>query len=195
MKVAVFMTLLLLNTGINSWHVVIYAFEGTDVRGFVSLAARIQEIVGLPVVLGERKLHVPARAFDFHRKQYRAEVIAQELVRVKKSHQLVLGIANVDMYVEDLNFVFGLALPSAGVAVVATPRLYPEFYGASSDQALFEERLLKECVHELGHLLGLSHCPDVKCVMHFSNSLKDTDVKTPFFCKSCREKLKSLRIF
>ena len=32
----------------------------------------------------------------------------------------------------------------------------------------------KEVVHELGHLFKLSHCDKRYCVMHFSNSLKDT---------------------
>lgn len=38
-------------------------------------------------------------------------------------------------------------------------------------------RTLKEAVHELGHILGLAHCPDAGCVMHFSNALADTDRK------------------
>jgi hypothetical protein len=29
-----------------------------------------------------------------------------------------------------------------------------------------------ETVHELGHLLNLGHCPNPRCVMHFSNSLR-----------------------
>ncbi|NAZ33257.1 MAG: hypothetical protein GU356_03035 [Pyrobaculum sp.] len=40
-----------------------------------------------------------------------------------------------------------------------------------------------------GHLYGLGHCPDVRCVMHFSNGLLDTDRKTAYFCERCRRKL------
>ena len=39
---------------------------------------------------------------------------------------------------------------------------------------LFQQRIPKEVVHELGHLFKLSHCDKRYCVMHFSNSLKDT---------------------
>ncbi|MEA2005134.1 MAG: hypothetical protein U9O50_02570 [Acidobacteriota bacterium] len=46
-----------------------------------------------------------------------------------------------------------------------------------------------EAVHELGHTYGLSHCPDAKCVMHFSNSLLDTDKKSASFCTHCHKLL------
>jgi len=42
-------------------------------------------------------------------------------------------------------------------------------------------------VHELGHTYGLGHCPDTHCVMHFSNSLRDTDIKSATFCPACQE--------
>jgi archaemetzincin len=48
---------------------------------------------------------------------------------------------------------------------------------------------VKEAVHELGHMFGLDHCSDLRCVMHFSNSLADTDRKGRDFCPSCRARL------
>jgi archaemetzincin len=44
-------------------------------------------------------------------------------------------------------------------------------------------------VHELGHTYGLRHCRDPRCVMHFSNSLHDTDVKGAGFCPRCRAQM------
>jgi archaemetzincin len=41
--------------------------------------------------------------------------------------------------------------------------------------------LLEEAVHELGHIFRLSHCEKRGCVMHFSNSLNDTDFKNYYF--------------
>ena len=48
---------------------------------------------------------------------------------------------------------------------------------------------LKEAVHELGHTLGLAHCPNAKCVMHFSNSLADTDRKGSVLCPVCQRRV------
>ncbi|HDL60405.1 MAG TPA: archemetzincin, partial [candidate division WOR-3 bacterium] len=39
---------------------------------------------------------------------------------------------------------------------------------------------------------GLSHCPDPSCVMHFSNSLMDTDYKKDELCDICNEKMKQI---
>ena len=55
--------------------------------------------------------------------------------------------------------------------------------------ALFRERILKEAVHELGHLHGLSHCDDRSCVMVFSESVEGVDSKGADFCGRCRAML------
>ena len=101
--------------------------------------------------------------------------------------EMILGVTGVDLTAPGLNFVFGLADPGSRVAVISLARLYPEFYGQPRDPGLFKARAVKEAVHELGHLLGLDHCPDPACVMAFSNSLADTDRKEPGFCLRCRE--------
>jgi pyruvate-formate lyase-activating enzyme len=46
--------------------------------------------------------------------------------------------------------------------------------------------VLKEAIHELAHVFGLHHCDDWHCVMSFSNSLADADLKGHNFCSRCR---------
>jgi len=102
---------------------------------------------------------------------------------------IILAICNIDAYSPGLNFVFGQASVTGGVAAIYLPRLRQEFYGIAADISIFIERVLKECTHEVGHTFGLDHCPKQSCVMHFSNSVVDTDRKAKDFCNVCRNKL------
>ena len=102
---------------------------------------------------------------------------------------IILGICSFDAYLSGLNFVFGQASLTRGVAAIYLPRLRQEFYGIAADISIFIERVLKESTHEVGHTFGLAHCPKQSCVMHFSNSIVDTDRKTKDFCNACSSKL------
>lgn len=102
---------------------------------------------------------------------------------------IVLGICNFDAYSSGMNFVFGQASLTGGIAAIYLPRLRQEFYSLGADRSIFIERVLKEATHEVGHAFGLNHCPKRSCVMHFSNSLIDTDCKAKDFCNICRNKL------
>jgi archaemetzincin len=128
------------------------------------------------------------QAYNPERKQYYSSKLLASLKKSEKNERVV-GIADVDLYVPRLNFVFGEANIVSGTAIVSLCRLRPEYYGLAPDEALFLERATKEIVHELGHTFGLGHCPNNKCVMHFSNSLADTDVKEAHFCSKCRPKI------
>ena len=129
-----------------------------------------------------------ARAYNPQRKQYLSSELLSSLQESAGEGRLV-GITEVDLYVPRLNFVFGEANVLAGTAIVSLCRLRQEYYGLAPDEALFLERATKEVVHELGHTFGLGHCPNHKCVMHFSNSLADTDFKETTFCSKCRPRI------
>lgn len=103
---------------------------------------------------------------------------------------IILGICNFDAYSSGLNFIFGQASLTRGVAAIYLPRLKHEFYGIVADDiSIFIERVFKEATHEVGHTFGLAHCPKQSCVMHFSNSIVDTDRKAKHFCNVCSNKL------
>jgi archaemetzincin len=101
----------------------------------------------------------------------------------------VLAICDFDAYSDELNFVFGQAHLGGRVAAIYLARLRDEFYFGKSTKMnnLFERRVIKEAVHELGHTFGLRHCQISKCVMHFSNSLQDTDFKDDELCDRCNK--------
>jgi archaemetzincin len=141
-------------------------------------------------------LEVPEEAYNPKRNQYFSSFIMEKLRQTIKpaKPQKILAISDVDLYVEGLNFVFGEAELGGHFAIISLARLHQSYYGFQENKTLFLERAKKEAVHELGHTFGLRHCPDSECVMHFSNSLQDTDRKRTSFCSRCQKLLKKSRV-
>ena len=131
----------------------------------------------------------PDHTFDRKRKQYSSTAVLNAIVKQKDymPYEKILGIVDHDLFVPELNFVFGQASPKA--AVISLTRLRQTFYHLPEDSNLFHQRVLGEAVHELGHTYGLQHCGNPKCVMFFSNSIMETDRKGPEFCKKCKSLL------
>ncbi len=130
-------------------------------------------------------------AYDLSRKQYISTVFLRKLRTLLPEGTLKgLAVLDVDLYVPKLNFVFGEAEVNGECAVISLFRLRPQYYGLSPDMGVFRKRALKEAIHELGHTFGLKHCKSPDCIMHFSNSIADTDRKREDFCPNCLKKLK-----
>lgn len=140
---------------------------------------------------------LPQEAYNPERRQHLSSSILRRLRKTlsPRRGERILAICDVDLYVPQLNFVFGEAELEGHFAVISLARLRQSFYGLPENRVLFLERATKEAVHELGHTFGLRHCPDSRCVMHFSNSLLDTDRKEASFCTRCRKLLRERKAF
>ena len=155
----------------------------------------IKDRFNLEALVGSN-LSIESFREDERRGQYLSTSMLEALVDMKGfDKDVLLGVADVDLFVPSLNFVFGEANLSGKVSVISITRLRQSYYGLQSDQGLLLNRAGKEAVHELGHLFGLRHCNYPKCVMFFSNSLTDTDFKEDKFCDKCRELLESQSIY
>ena len=132
-------------------------------------------------------LPVPERAYNPRRQQYHSSAFLKELEKrcFAGKRSKCLGITSLDLFTNNLNFIFGQAIIDGDVCVISTHRLRPEFYGQPPNSKIFVDRTVKEAVHELGHSFGLMHCPNSLCVMHFSNHILDTDRKSKNFCERC----------
>ena len=157
-------------------------------RSLVNIVGKVLRNVfhGETIYLGEE--NIPEKFLDTFRSQYVSDYILDWLVAFRK-HDYLVALANVDAYTPGLNFVLGMANPYTKVCVVYLPRLHQSFFGIMENKNLFISRLIKEVLHEVGHLFGLSHCSNPKCVMRFSNSILDTDYKEAKFCLICASKL------
>lgn len=152
----------------------------------------IRKIFSVPVkILPEPPLENPS-AFNFSRNQYNSTSILSTLLeKFGGVDGKILGVTGGDLFVPVLTYVFGEAQLEGKAAVVSSHRLHEEFYGLRPDQDLFNIRLVKEAVHELGHTFGLIHCANYLCVMHTSTGVEEIDIKTERLCADCREKLSS----
>jgi archaemetzincin len=140
------------------------------------------------VSLIQEVLPIPQTAFDKKRNQHNSTVILNKVgvyTPIRQDFHRILGIVDMDIFTSGLNYVFGEAYTPGRSALISLCRLKPEFYKDKPDVALFVLRALKEAVHEVGHTLGVRHCPHSFCVMHFSNSIFDTDKKQNLLCDEC----------
>ncbi len=175
--------------------IIILPFEGIDDTSVEIAENVITEVFKITPVVYKEKLKIPKRAYNPTRNQYDVSYFLLNLNNfLKDKNDKIIGVTNVDLYIPGLNFIFGAANKIGGnVCIVSTTRLREEFYKNPRNDSLFKERLKKEVVHELGHLYGLGHCKNSYCVMHFSNNIIDTDIKSYDFCKNCKHKLNKIK--
>ncbi|MEM1578846.1 MAG: archaemetzincin family Zn-dependent metalloprotease [Archaeoglobaceae archaeon] len=144
------------------------------------LAAELRKIFGEVIILPEAE--IPEKCYNTYRKQYNSTCI---LTSIETSF-VTLAITAEDIYANGMNFVFGEAEIGGLRAVVSYHRL--RFF---ANEDLLKKRLLKEAIHELGHVFGLLHCKTRGCVMNFSNDVFEVDKKGSEFCQKCASRLRT----
>ena len=141
-----------------------------------------------PVI--DRSLTQVDFAYNDQRKQYHSTEILEYLAaRHAKDACRVIGLVGVDLFIPILTHVYGEAQLGGKACVVSAFRLREELPALNSELK-FEERMIKEILHEMGHTYQLLHCKDPACVMHYCRSIRDVDKKLPSFCRYCQILLK-----
>jgi len=159
----------------------------------IILSKELHSIFGIEFKISP-PLSIPESVYNSRRQQYHSSYLIGYLKKVLgKNIDLTLGVIDKDLYVPQLNFVFGEAELNGNVAVISLIRLKQEFYDFPENKNIFYQRAVKEAVHEIGHVLGFHHCTNPKCVMFFSNSLSDTDRKGKHPCNNCLKKISIIK--
>jgi archaemetzincin len=142
----------------------------------------------------ERTLRIPPSAVNSARGQLFVNTVVSKTAAAHPGFGgLVLAVTDFDLYKTSQQFIFGDASEERGVAVVSTHRLRADFYGGGGDENVLFQRLLKEAVHEIGHLTGLRHCHSSRCAMYRSASIFDADAKLAHFCDNCEKRSRASR--
>ncbi|MCK4370085.1 MAG: archaemetzincin family Zn-dependent metalloprotease [Candidatus Lokiarchaeota archaeon] len=151
----------------------------------------------LSVNIVQEEIPLEETEYNRRKRQYNAIKILKKIIIYAQNKKIfhVLGVIDKDIFSSGLKFVFGRAIKAEGrapespiVALISITRLRESFYGRTENKGLFELRILKEAIHELGHTFNLDHCNKL-CIMRFSNSISDTDEKPQKFCEDCVNKL------
>jgi len=105
----------------------------------------------------------------------------------------ILGVTSLDLYNPSPNadgggFVFGEARIRGRSSIISTYRLDAD----QPTSQVFDARVKKEVMHELGHMIGLEHCTSFTCAMHKSENVIDIDTKSDSYCDSCQAVLQEI---
>jgi predicted Zn-dependent protease len=106
----------------------ILPFEETDERELQTLIIELSWLGFQAAMLPKASIVAPS--YNPRRRQYSAEILLDR-VRLAPG-RCILGVTNRDLYVEGLNFVFGLADTPGKAAVISLHRLH-----AGADDMLF----------------------------------------------------------
>ena len=150
----------------------------------------LTQFFGLEVVVLPR-VPLPKSAYFKPRKRYRADTLLDFLKAKKPKNAFrILGLTAADISttkgkVYDWG-ILGLATLDGTSCVVSSFRTKKRSSGARHAR----ERLSKVAVHEIGHTLGLDHCPSLGCLMEDAHGSVLTSDREYDLCPRCRAALK-----
>lgn len=161
----------------------IQPFKGTDPAEVAEVADSIRNYYSPVNVLPA--VDMPGFAYYKPRARYKADSILRFLSKRTPKDQVTLGITKSDISTpkgENPDWgVMGLGQCPGRSCVASSFRL---------NMAKGHDQLFKVSIHELGHTMGLSHCPVLSCYMRNADGGNPLDEETGF-CKKCRAYLKS----
>lgn len=147
----------------------------------------IRTVLSTSVGCGKTPLTKPQYAFNKDRNQFHTTAIMRRLLTLKDmGTPLIMGVADVDLFVPDSSFVYGEADRESHASVMSLWRL-------KGEGEAWKRRTFVEAVHQAGHLIGLSFCEDARCAMYFASTITDAERRQLHLCNNCRNELAKIR--
>ncbi len=151
----------------------------SSVESFYHITCLIKPVIGLsPDILADSKTRYEAsRILSKYNSKQNLLILTERDIACQ----------NLARHVKEWG-VFGLGYEPGTTCVISTFRLK-----RNAAEQLFHQRLIKVCLHEIGHNLGLKHCTsgDKRCMMNDANgTIKVVDEEQAcFLCEQCRRRV------
>jgi archaemetzincin len=145
-------------------------------------------------VVVEARRALPHETESSDKGRYRAEKLLDFLAKIDEPPSAkVVGVAEVDIVAHKGRFpnwgVLGLGSLDGRSCVLSTFRMKRRWEHGGAPDSVVRERLWKTSLHEVGHTLGLEHCPVRGCIMEDAHgTVRTTDGETEL-CPACARKL------
>lgn len=185
--------------------VALQPFSGFPTELIDSVESAIQRFYGFQTILLD-PISIPENYFvNVKSPRFRADSLIHYLKKTKpKGIDYVIGLTTKDISCTKRDKhrkiktpenkysdwgVFGLGYRPGPSCIVSTYRIF------SAVKLKNIERLQKVCLHELGHNLGLPHCPNEDCFMRDANeTIKTIDFVEVNLCANCNARIHKFRI-
>ena len=145
----------------------------------------VKNFYGFSYVI-DPKYNPPDYLLAKSKKKYDASKILNEFSSFKR--YLIITDKPITDVIDDVyeKSIYGYAYAYGSRAVVSTDGL------KTDNDSLFTQRVIKVCLHEIGHNLGYHHCHKTyKCLMNVDRGLKGIDGHLIWICDDCKRKLKN----
>jgi archaemetzincin len=188
----------------KSSSLIIQPFKDFDSKVVDSIAISLKDLYGMEVQVAE-EIDIPQNAFiDVKSPRYRADTLIRFLRDRKeiKNADFTLGLIKQDISCTKYSDfetktikspeykykdwgIYGLGFCPGPSCIVSSHRLKK-----GTNKENFIARMRKVSCHEVGHNLGLPHCPDEACIMQdAAESMSTVDGVKLHLCNECREKI------
>lgn len=164
----------------------IQPYDFQDKQQLKFLKDAIETYYHFNVILLPYKM-LPQEAYYEPRNRYKADILIRILRNTKPdSVNYIIGITSKDISTKKGTYadfgIMGLGFCPGKSSMVSVFRL------KTTNKYLFNERLAKVALHEIGHNLGLPHCTTNDCFMHAAEaSIKQVDAEKLDMCSKCKK--------
>ena len=113
--------------------------------------------------------------------------IRKAIYPYKKSKIGFLGVAKVDVFSHNTNYVFGTGVRGKQYGIISYCRFTTDFNNDPPNSDRLYQRTLKQAISTTGNMYGLPRCTSPICVRAYPNNLAEHDAKSAVLCQTCKE--------